>query len=146
GPACRHLTFDLVNRVVADVRAVDGAEQIGGRPAPELLLDHVRERLARAFSARERVVGLKIDGDGLYGHALIMHLRNWDVKRTLQSTLRAAAWALTRTMQNLRSGVTAGDPATFGSPRPAREHCAAACSVPARRASRLDPIAVLRSD
>jgi putative ABC transport system permease protein len=59
----------------------------------------------------------------------------------------AAAWALTRTMQNLLYGVTAGDPATFGVVVALLGAIAlAACYLPARRASRLDPIAVLRAD
>jgi ABC-type antimicrobial peptide transport system permease subunit len=59
----------------------------------------------------------------------------------------AAAWALTRTMQNLLFGVTAGDPATFGIVVALLGSIAlAACYVPARRASRLDPIAVLRAE
>jgi ABC-type antimicrobial peptide transport system permease subunit len=57
------------------------------------------------------------------------------------------AWALTRTLQNLLYGVAAGDPATFGSVVGLLALFAlAACYIPARRASRLDPIAVLRAD
>jgi ABC-type antimicrobial peptide transport system permease subunit len=57
------------------------------------------------------------------------------------------AWALTRTLQNLLFGVAAGDPATFGAVVSLLAVIAlAACYIPARRASRLDPIAVLRAD
>ena len=59
----------------------------------------------------------------------------------------ALAWALTRTLQNLLYGVAAGDPATFGTVVGVLALIAlAACYLPARRAARLDPIAVLRAD
>jgi ABC-type antimicrobial peptide transport system permease subunit len=57
------------------------------------------------------------------------------------------AWALTRTLQNLLFGVAAGDPATFAAVISLLGVITlAACYIPARRASRLDPIAVLRAD
>jgi ABC-type antimicrobial peptide transport system permease subunit len=59
----------------------------------------------------------------------------------------ALAWALTRTLQNLLYGVAAGDPATFAAAVALLAAIAlAACYLPARRASRLDPIAVLRAE
>ncbi len=52
-----------------------------------------------------------------------------------------------RTLQNLLYGVAAGDPATFAAVVALLGIIAlAACYMPARRASRLDPIAVLRAD
>src|SRR6266850_448837 len=59
----------------------------------------------------------------------------------------AVAWAGTRAMQNLLFGVTAGDPRTFGAVVVLLGLIAlAAWRLPARRAARLDPVAVLRAD
>jgi putative ABC transport system permease protein len=57
------------------------------------------------------------------------------------------AWALTQTLQNLLYGVAAADPTTFGAVVALLALIAlGACYLPARRASRLDPIAVLRDE
>jgi putative ABC transport system permease protein len=59
----------------------------------------------------------------------------------------ALAWGLTRTLQNLLYGVAAGDPATFAAVAGLLSVIAlAACYLPARRAARLDPIVVLRTE
>jgi putative ABC transport system permease protein len=59
----------------------------------------------------------------------------------------AVAWAGTRAMQNLLFGVTDGDPRTFGAVVALLGVIAlAACYLPARRAARLDPVAVPRAD
>jgi ABC-type antimicrobial peptide transport system permease subunit len=58
-----------------------------------------------------------------------------------------ASWALTRWMKNLLYGVRPTDLATFcGVVALFALVAAAACFVPARRASRLDPIVVLREE
>jgi putative ABC transport system permease protein len=58
----------------------------------------------------------------------------------------AAAWPATRAMTNLLYGVAATDPATFGVVVGILGSVAlVACALPAIRASRTDPVVVLRS-
>ncbi len=57
------------------------------------------------------------------------------------------AVAATRLLSDLLYGVSPGDPLTFVSVSAALAAVAlAACYVPARRASRADPLSILRSD
>ena len=57
------------------------------------------------------------------------------------------AWAATRAMKNLLYGVTATDPLTFAAVAALLAFIALiACWAPARRASRVDPITVLREE
>ena len=59
----------------------------------------------------------------------------------------AGAWGVTRAMKNLLFGIGATDPTTFGAVVALLAIIAlVACWIPARRASRLDPILVLRQD
>jgi len=58
-----------------------------------------------------------------------------------------AAWAATRAMKNLLYGVGATDPVTFAAVAGLLSVIALiACWAPARRASRVDPIVVLREE
>jgi putative ABC transport system permease protein len=104
--------------------------------------------LSYAVTQRSREIGLRMALGASAGSVMRMV-----VARGLSLTAAglglglALAWALTRTLQNLLYGVAAEDPATFGAVVVLLGVIAlAACYVPARRAARLDPIAVLRAD
>jgi len=59
----------------------------------------------------------------------------------------AGSWAATRSLKNLLYGVTATDPATFAEVAALLTLIAfVACWLPARRASKVDPIKVLREE
>ena len=59
----------------------------------------------------------------------------------------AGSWAATRSLKNLLYGVTATDPVTFAEVAALLTVIAlAACWIPARRASNVDPIIVLREE
>jgi len=59
----------------------------------------------------------------------------------------AGSWAATRSLKSLLYGVTATDPATFAEVATLLTLIAsAACWIPARRASKVDPIKVLREE
>jgi putative ABC transport system permease protein len=59
----------------------------------------------------------------------------------------AGSWAATRALKNLLYGVTATDPATFTEVAALLTLIAfVACWLPARRASKIDPIKVLREE
>ena len=104
--------------------------------------------LSYAVTQRSRELGLRMALGASAGSVMRMVVaRGLSLTAAGLAIGLALAWALTRTLQNLLYGVAAGDPATFAVVVGLLGAIAlAACYLPARRASRLDPIAVLRAD
>jgi ABC-type antimicrobial peptide transport system permease subunit len=104
--------------------------------------------LSYAVTQRSRELGLRIALGASAGSVMRMVVARGLSLTAIGLTLGLAiAWAATRTMQNLLYGVTAGDPWTFAAVVSLLGAIALLASyLPARRASRMDPIAVLRSD
>jgi putative ABC transport system permease protein len=104
--------------------------------------------LSYAVTQRSREIGLRIALGASAGSVMRMVVaRGLSLTAAGLAIGMALAWALTRTLQNVLYGVSAGDPATFLAVVALLGAIAlAACYIPARRASRLDPIAVLRAD
>jgi len=103
--------------------------------------------LAYAVAQRSREIGLRI-ALGATGRSVVTMI----VGRGLALTAAglaigvAAAWAVTRAMNKLLYGVGATDPATFAAMLAILGGVAlVACALPAIRASRTDPVIVLRS-
>jgi putative ABC transport system permease protein len=104
--------------------------------------------LSYAVTQRSREIGLRMALGASSGSVMRMVVaRGLSLTGAGLALGLALAWALTRTLQNLLYGVAAADPATFGAVAGVLGVIAlVACYLPARRASRLDPIAVLRAD
>ena len=69
-----HLSIDGAQGLGRHLKPVDDSSQVAaGRAAAELLLDDLRERLARSLPARQERVRLEVDSDGLDSHARVMH-------------------------------------------------------------------------
>jgi putative ABC transport system permease protein len=104
--------------------------------------------LSYAVTQRSRELGLRIALGASTGSVMrLVVARGLSLTAAGLGIGLALAWALTRTLQNVLYGVAAGDPATFAAVVGVLGIIAlAACYIPARRAARLDPIAVLRAD
>ena len=104
--------------------------------------------LSYAVTQRSREIGLRMALGASAGSVMRMVIaRGLALTAAGLAIGLALAWALTRTLQHLLYGVAAADPVTFGAVVGLLGAIAlAACYLPARRASRLDPIAVLRAD
>jgi ABC-type antimicrobial peptide transport system permease subunit len=102
--------------------------------------------LAYAVVQRSRELGLRMALGATSGSVMrLVVARGLSLTAIGLAAGVALAWAVTRTRQNVLYGVTASDPATFGAVVALLAVIAAVASyLPARRAARLDPIAVLR--
>jgi ABC-type antimicrobial peptide transport system permease subunit len=101
-----------------------------------------------AYSVRERAPELGIRmALGAEAHRILVRVVGHGVVLTAAGVGIGlpAAYALTRVMASLLFGITAHDPITFvAAPAMFLALAVAACFVPARRASKLDPAEVLR--
>jgi ABC-type antimicrobial peptide transport system permease subunit len=104
--------------------------------------------LSYAVTQRSRELGLRIALGATAGSVMRMVVRRGLLLTAIGLTMGLAlAWAATRAMQNVIYGVTSGDPATCAAVAGLLGAIALLASyLPARRASRIDPIAVLRAD
>ena len=157
-----------------EIRALDKTVLISsGATLESLLARNVAQRrfqtgLLTLFSA----LALLLSAVGIYGlmsYAVHRHTREIGIRMALGAQPRAvlrlvigqgmrlalcgigigllAAFGLTRVLTGLLFGVTATDPATFiATPLVLLLVASLACFVPARRASRVDPLVALRSE
>jgi predicted permease len=104
--------------------------------------------LSYAVTQRSREIGLRIALGATAGSVMrVVVARGLAMTGIGLAIGLALAWAGTRAMQNVLYGVTAGDPSTYATVVALLASIALLASyLPARRASRLDPIAVLRAD
>jgi ABC-type antimicrobial peptide transport system permease subunit len=97
-------------------------------------------------SARGREIGLRIALGATWTSVIAMVMSRGMALTGIGLAAGAAiAWAVTRAMSALLYGVHAGDPMTFAAVLGLLGAVSvAACAIPAIRASRLDPMLVLR--
>jgi putative ABC transport system permease protein len=102
--------------------------------------------LAQMVSARGREIGLRIALGATWKSVIAMVMSRGMILTGMGLAAGAAiAWAVTRAMSALLYGVHAGDPLTFVTVLGLLGAVSvAACAIPAIRASRLDPMLVLR--
>jgi putative ABC transport system permease protein len=102
--------------------------------------------LAHMVSARGREIGLRIALGATWKSVVTMVMSRGIALTGIGLAAGAAiAWAVTRAMSALLYGVHAGDPLTFAAVLGLLGGVSvAACAIPAIRASRLDPMLVLR--
>jgi predicted permease len=102
--------------------------------------------ISYAVSQRQREIGIRLALGAQQADVLHMVLRHGATMAVAGVALGiAAALALTRLMSNLLFGVAAHDPTTFAAVAVLLALIAlVACYIPARRATRVDPIVALR--
>jgi predicted permease len=104
--------------------------------------------LSYAVTQRAREIGLRMALGASGSNVVAMVVRHGLALTGIGIAIGlAGSWAATRSLKNLLYGVTATDPATFTEVAALLTLIAlAACWIPARRASRVDPIKVLRQE
>ncbi|HKY33330.1 MAG TPA: ABC transporter permease [Candidatus Polarisedimenticolia bacterium] len=104
--------------------------------------------MADAVAARAREIGVRVALGAAPGDVSRLFLRQGMVMTGIGLACGlAGAAALTRVLGSLLHGVAVLDPVSFGGAAAVLSAAAlAACWIPARRATRLDPIEVLRSE
>jgi len=104
--------------------------------------------LSYAVAQRSREIGLRIALGATAGSVMrVVVVRGLVLTGIGLSIGLGLAWAGTRALQNVLYGVTAGDPSTYVAVVGLLATIALLASyLPARRASRMDPISVLRAD
>jgi predicted permease len=104
--------------------------------------------LSYAVAQRSREIGLRIALGATAGSVMRVVVARGLALTGIGLTIGLAlAWAGTRALQNVLYGVTAGDPSTYAAVVALLASIALLASyLPARRASQMDPIAVLRAD
>ena len=102
--------------------------------------------LAQTVSARGREIGIRIALGATWKSVIAMVMsRGMALTATGLAAGALIAWAVTRAMSALLYGVDAGDPLTFAAVAGLLGVVSiAACAIPAIRASRVDPMMVLR--
>jgi predicted permease len=164
----------VADSIRREVGALDGDLAVRGlRPMAESLwLRNWRYRVFGALFSIFGVVALVLASVGLYAvtaHAVSQRTREFGVRRTLgastaaialivirQAAMRfvigltaglAGAAVVTRVLDSMLVGVKAADPVTFLTVAAVLGiSVAAGCAVPARRATRVDPLVALRSE
>jgi len=138
---------------IVDLDVADRQQQmvlLGGFAALALLLASIGLYgvLSYSVTQRSRELGLRIALGASTASVMRMVVTHGLSLAGLGVAIGLAlAWAATRAMQNLLFGVSAADPWTFAAVIALLGTIALVAScLPARRASRLDPIAVLRAD
>jgi predicted permease len=102
--------------------------------------------LAQIVSARGREIGIRMALGATWKNVMAMVMsRGMALTVTGLALGAVVAWSATRAMTSLLYGVHAGDPVTFGAVIALLGLVSlAACAIPAVRASRVDPMLVLR--
>jgi putative ABC transport system permease protein len=136
----------LIDRSMADRRFLMVLMGVFAALALALTIIGLYGVMSYAVSQRTQEIGVRMALGAGAGNIHRMVLRQ-GMKLVLIGVAGglAAAWSLTRLMANLLFGVTATDPLTFGSISLALTLVALlACWIPARRATKVDPIIALR--